>query len=177
LLKWRTMLGAALLGAAFSVSATAKPAAADEAAVREMIGQLYASYSQPVPDAPEEAFDVPYTAKLTALVSKWSSLMEMTGELYNLNSFDWFCQCQDNDVSTARLISQKYQAKAPDRIEVNVLFSPGEWEGKHGGGPLIFYFSLEGGRWKLDDLKFADASTLRQGLAADIRDAQQRANR
>ena len=54
-----------------------------------------------------------------------------------------------------------------------MVFSPGQsQDGKDSGAPLIFNFKREGSEWKLDDLKFDDFTTLRKGLAADIRDAQ-----
>lgn len=185
-MKWVRLFGAALLGAALFVSASAKkPAAADEVAVRSMIERIYAPYSQPIPDAPEDGsavpenapgsamdgFELPYTASLRALVDKWSALMQTADELYNLNGFDWYCQCQDNDNATAKLIRQKYTQTAKDRITANILFSPGQYEGKHTGAPLIFYFKREAGAWKLDDMKFSDFTTLRKGLAEDIKDA------
>ena len=180
------ILGAALLGAALSVSASSKkPVAADEATVRTMIERVYAPYSQPIPEAPEDGsalpenapgaamdgYELPYTTSLRALVDKWSGLMQSTGELYNLNSFDWYCQCQDNDHTTSKLVRQKYTQASKDRITANILFSPGQFEGKHTGAPLVFYFKREGGEWKLDDMKFHDFTTLRKGLAEDIKDA------
>jgi hypothetical protein len=105
------------------------------------------------------------------LVDKWAALMQATDELYGLNSFDWYCQCQDNDNATSKLVRQKYTLAGKDRITANILFSPGQFEGKHTGAPLIFYFKREAGEWKLDDMKFNDFTKLRKGLAEDIKDA------
>jgi hypothetical protein len=179
----KILWGAALLGAALSASASAKkPAAADEAAVRTMIERLYAPYMQPIPEVDDarpdnepgagmDGYELPYTQSLDALVSKWSGLMQKTEELYGLNSFDWYCQCQDNDVSTSRLVKHNYAVAGKGLITANVLFSPGQYEGKATGQPLTFQFRREDGQWKLDDLKFSDKSTLRKGLASDIKDA------
>jgi hypothetical protein len=178
--------GAALLGAALSVSAVAKkPAAAEEAAIRAMIERVYAPYSQPIPEAPEDGsavpdndpgaamdgYKLPYTNSLGELIDKWSVLMQSADEIYNLNGFDWYCQCQDNDNATSKLIRQKYSQTGKDRIKADILFSPGQYEGKHTGAPLIFYFRRESGEWKLDDMKFNDFTTLRKGLVEDIKDA------
>lgn len=180
------MAVAALFGTAFSLPVIAKgPAANDEQAVRAIIARTYASYTRPIPEAPEDGtyapdngpgsamdgYEPPYTASLDALVDRWGKLMQSSDELYILNSFDWFCQCQDNDNGTARLVRHSYKAAGKDRIDATVLFSPGKWEGKDHGRPLLFRFKREAGAWKLDDLKFAEGGTLRRDLASDIADA------
>jgi hypothetical protein len=185
-MKVKRIWGAVLLGAALSASASArKPAVADEAAVRTMIERLYAPYTKSIPELPDDGnalpdndpgagmdgYELPYTQSLDALVTTWSGLMRETEELYGLNSFDWYCQCQDNDAATSRLVKQSYAVAGKDRITANILFSPGQYEGKATGEPLIFQFRREDGVWKLDDLKFGDKSTLRKGLASDIKDA------
>jgi hypothetical protein len=179
-------VGAVLVSAALLAPAQAKkPIAADEAVIRGMIEKVYAAYSQPIPDAPEngssrpdnepgaamDGYELPYTATLDKLVAQWSALMRATDELYGLNSFDWYCQCQDNDNATSKLVRQTYKQAGKDRIDVNVLFSPGRFEGRDMGEPLLFRFKREGGVWKLDDLKFHRSGSLRHGLAEDIQDA------
>ena len=179
------IFGAALLGAALSVSVSAKaPAAGDEAQIRSVIHRVYESYTMPPPDAPTDGsyapendagsamdgYEPPYTATLNILVDRWGSLMKSSDELYRLNSFDWFCQCQDNDNRTAKILKQNYAAVGKDRIDVNVLFSPGRSESGDSGEPLLFRFKREAGVWKLDDLKFYKFITLRKALARDIQD-------
>jgi hypothetical protein len=179
-------IGAALMSVALTLPASAKkPAVQDEAAVRTMIERLYAPYSQPIPEAPDDGsavpdnapgaamdgYELPHSATLGSLVTKWSGLMDATGELYGMNGFDWYCQCQDNDNATSKLVRQSYKAVGKDSIAANILFSPGQYEGRDQGEPLIFTFRREGGAWKLDDLKFGDGTTLRKGLAQDIKDA------
>jgi hypothetical protein len=179
-------IGVVLASAALFAPAHAKkPAAADEVAIRGMIEKVYAPYSQPFPDAPEDGsarpdnepgaamdgYELPYTATLDKLVAQWSALMQATDELYGLNSFDWYCQCQDNDNATSKLVRQTYKQASKDRIDVNVLFSPGRFEGRDMGEPLLFRFKREGGAWKLDELKFHRSGSLRRGLAEDIKDA------
>jgi hypothetical protein len=176
-------MGAALLSAALPVSAIAKqPAAADEGAVRAMIERVYAPYSQPIPEVEEalpenapgaamDGYELPYTQSLDALVTRWSGLMRENDELYMLNSFDWYCQCQDNDPANSKIVKQNYKMSGKDRIDANVFFSSGSFEGVYAGQPLVFRFKREGGAWKLDDLKFHDFTTLRKGLASDIKDA------
>lgn len=185
-MNWKFAIGVALASAALTAPAHAKkPVAADEAEIRSMIERVYAPYSQPYPDAPEDGsarpdndpgaamdgYELPYSATLDKLVAQWSGLMQATDELYRLNSFDWYCQCQDNDNATSKLVRQTYKQTGKDRIDVNVLFSPGRYEGRDMGEPLLFRFKREGGAWKLDELKFNRSGSLRRGLAEDIDDA------
>ena len=154
-----------------------KPVAADEAAVREIVAYVYEGYSlssedvaEPVENGPD-AYQPPYTDSLGSQVARWSSLMMATDELYNLNSFDWYCQCQDFDSKTAKVTKQSYKAAGKDRIDATILFSTGWVKKGYAGAPLLFRFKREGGKWKLDDLKFEGGSTLRKDLAQDIEDA------
>jgi hypothetical protein len=158
------------------------PASQDEVAVRDIVTKIYAPYSQPIPEAPDDGsyapdnaagaaasgYEPPYTQSLAALIGRWDRLMQESEELYGLNGFDWYCQCQDNDPATSRLVRQSYTAKGKDAIEAKILFSPGRYEGKDMGSPLLFRFKREGGQWRIDDLKFQDSDTLRKGLADDI---------
>mgnify|MGYP003465700518 FL=1 len=166
-------------------AAAKAPAPQDEAIVREIVAKIYAPYSQPIPEAPEDGsyapdnaagasadgYEPPYTQSLAVLIGRWDRLMQQSDELYGLNGFDWYCQCQDNDPATSRLVRQSYTAKGKDAIEAKILFSPGRYEGKDMGAPLLFRFKREGGQWKIDDLRFQDADTLRKGLADDIKAA------
>ena len=161
------------------------PAPQDEAVVRDIVAKIYAPYLQPTPEAPDDGsyapdnaagatasgYEPPYTQTLAALIGRWDRLMQESEELYGLNGFDWYCQCQDNDSATARLVRQSYSAKGKDGIDAKILFSPGRYEGKDMGAPLLFRFRREGGQWKIDDLKFQDSDTLRKGLAEDIKAA------
>jgi hypothetical protein len=102
------------------------PATQDEAAVREIVVKIYAPYSQPVPEVPEDGsyapdnaagaaasgYEPPYTQSLAAQIARWDSLMQESEELYGLNGFDWYCQCQDNDNATAKLLSQHYKLRS-----------------------------------------------------------------
>ena len=175
-------IGVALTSAALCAPAQAKkPAAADEAAVREIIAYVYKGYSLSTEDVAGEgveaaddgpdAYKPPYTATLSTQIAQWSGLMMATDELYNLNSFDWYCQCQDFDSKTAKVTKQSYKAVGKDRIDASVLFSPGWAEQGHSGAPLLFRFKRERGKWLLDDLKFDGGGTLRSALANDIKDA------
>jgi hypothetical protein len=171
-------IGVALVSAALFAPAHAKkPGSADEAAVREIIAYVYEGYSLSIEDTAEpvdngpDAYQPPYTTTLGAQVARWSGLMKSTDELFNLNSFDWYCQCQDFDSKTAKITKQSYKAAGKDRIDANVLFSTGWVEKGHAGAPLLFRFKREGGKWKLDDLKFESGDTLRKALAGDINDA------
>jgi hypothetical protein len=154
-----------------------KPAAEDETIVRGMIERVYTPYRQSSDynpadlDDPPARFEIERTASLRALEKRWEGLMEQVDELYSMNDFSWYCQCQDYDVTTAKLVRQSYNLVGKDRIDANILFSPGSYEGKTTGEPLLFQFRREDGAWKLDDLKFHNFTTLRKGLAADIRDA------
>jgi hypothetical protein len=174
----RGALVAALLGVALVSPAQAKkPAAEDEAAIRAMIDQVYAGYYRATAAeqetdnyTPANEYELPFSATLGPLIARWEEAV--TGEeLYSYNSFDWYCQCQDYDEKSARMISQKYALKGKDRILATILFSPGRFDGRDSGEPLIFTFKRESGAWKLDNLKFSDGSTLRKGLPQDIKAA------
>jgi hypothetical protein len=177
-MKLKIAIGVALFGAALLVPVQAKkPVAADEVAVREIVAYVYEGYSlsnedgaAPVENGPD-AYKPPYTNSLGAQIARWSDLMLATDELYNLNSFDWYCQCQDFDSKTAKITKQSYKSAGKDRIDANILFSTGWVEKGHAGTPLSFRFKREGGVWKLDDLKFESGGTLRKALASDINDA------
>ena len=163
--------------ALFAPAHAKKPVAADEAAVREIVAYVYDGYSLSSGDVAEpvetgrDAYHPPYTDSLGAQISRWSSLMVVTDELYNLNSFDWYCQCQDFDSKTAKVTKQSYKSAGKDRIDANILFSTGWVDKDYAGAPLLFRFKREGGTWKLDDLKFDGGGTLRRDLATDITDA------
>jgi hypothetical protein len=180
-------MGAMLLGIAVPSVVSAKPPIAeDEAQVRSIIEKVYASYSRPIPEAPEDGsyapenapgaamddYEPPYTATLGPLAKRWGTLMRSTEELYRLNSFDWYCQCQDNDNKTAKMLRQTYTLVGKDRIDANILYSPGRSDQGDSGAPLLFRFKREAGIWKLDDLKFHKFSTLRKALAKDIQEAE-----
>jgi hypothetical protein len=175
-------LAAVLLASAASAKG---PAEADKAALSRIIGRIYQAYTLPVVEAPDDGSYAPenpagaaiggykptLTPRLEDLIERWDGLMGQTEELYSLNSFDWYCQCQDNDSSTARLVSKSFRVISRNRIDVTVLYSPGRFEGKDTGAPLVFRFRRQKSVWKLDDLTFEDSTTLRNGLADDIRDA------
>ena len=163
--------------ALFAPAHAKKPVAADEAAVREIVAYVYEGYSlssedtaEPVENGPD-AYQPPYTDSLGAQIARWSGLMMATDELYNLNSFDWYCQCQDFDSKTAKITKQSYKSAGKDRIDATIMFSTGWVEKGHAGAPLLFRFKREGGKWKLDDLKFDSGGTLRKDLDSDIKDA------
>jgi hypothetical protein len=177
-MNMKIAISVVLFGAAlFAPVHAKKPVAADEAAVREIIAYVYEGYSlsnedvaEPVENGPD-AYQPPFTVSLGVQIARWSNLMMATDELYNLNSFDWYCQCQDFDSKTAKITKQSYKSAGKDRIDANILFSTGWVEKGHAGAPLLFRFKREGGKWKLDDLKFESGGTLRKALAGDISDA------
>lgn len=143
-----------------------KPAAADEAAVREIIKLTYAGYSRVEPDSPEiatEGYEPPYSVALDSLKQKWMPVGS-GDELVMMNAFDWYCQCQDYDAKVAKITAQKYAAKSKNKIEAKIDFAPVGGKGK----PLIFMFIRENGGWVMDDLRFDNGSTLRRGLQQDI---------
>ena len=181
-MKLKIATGVVLMSAALFAPAHAKkPAAADEAAVRDIIAYVYEGYTLSnediaaegveVADDGPDAYKPPYTNSLGAQIARWSSLMMATDELYTMNSFDWYCQCQDFDSKTAKITKQSYKSAGKDRIDATVLFSTGWVEKGHAGAPLLFRFKRESGKWKLDDLKFDGGGTLRSALASDIKDA------
>jgi hypothetical protein len=166
-------------------AAAKQPAQQDEAVVRDIVAKIYAPYSQPLPEAPDDGsyapdnaagaaasgYEPPYTLSLGALIARWDKLMQESEELYGLNGFDWYCQCQDNDNATAKLLSQRYKLRSKGQIEATIVFSPGRGPEGDQGAPLRLRFRNEGGAWKIDDLTFEDGSTLRKSLLNDIADA------
>jgi hypothetical protein len=166
-------------------AAAKQPAQQDEAVVRQIVSSIYASYMRPISYAPDDGsyapeneagaaaggYEPPYTQTLDALIDRWGKLMQQSEELYGLNGFDWYCQCQDNDNATAKLLSQRYKLRSKGRIEATIVFSPGRGPDGDQGAPLRFHFRNEGGAWKVDDLTFEDGSTLRKSLLTDIADA------
>ena len=160
-------LAAALVMTMTGVPLSAKkPAAADEAAVRDIIKQTYIGYSRVEPDSPDiatEGYEPPYSVSLGALKQKWMPVGSGE-ELVQMNGFDWYCQCQDYSAKVARITAQKYDAKTKNKIEAKVHFAPGGGKGR----PLIFMFIRENRLWVMDDLRFDGGSTLRRGLQEDI---------
>lgn len=174
---------------ALAVAALATPVAApakglrpaDEAAVREIVRQVYEGYSKPIAEAPEDGsyapdneagsaidgYEPPYSASLDALIQKWMPYGSGE-EVMGMNDFDWYCQCQDFDSKSARIVSQSYKAKGANKIIGKVVFDPVGGA----GAPLIFTFVREPTGWALDDLKFNEGGTLRSGLAQDIADGE-----
>lgn len=181
------VLAALIFYSALPVQAAAakQPAQQDEAVVRDIVAKIYAPYSQPLPEAPDDGsyapdnaagaaasgYEPPYTLSLGALITRWDKLMQESEELYGLNGFDWYCQCQDNDNATAKLLSQRYKLRSKGQIEATIVFSPGRGPEGDQGAPLRLRFRNEGGAWKIDDLTFEDGSTLRKSLLNDIADA------
>lgn len=169
----------------FQAASAKTPAPQDEAVVREIVAKIYASYTQPIPEAPDDGsyapdntagasaggYEPPYTQSLDALIGRWDVLMQQSEELYGMNGFDWYCQCQDNDAATAKILKQTYRQARKGRIEARILFSPGRSPDGDTGAPLLLKFLSENGVWKIDDLKFEDGSLLRKSLLQDIADA------
>jgi hypothetical protein len=179
---WAAALAcAAIPGVAYSK----EPAAEDEAAIRRIVTRIYQSYTLPVtnpnvggsreaaylPGAAMGGYRPALTPRLDDLLKRWWPAMQRAEQIYSMNGFDWYCQCQDSDNATARLVSQRYWSVSRNRIDAIVHFSPGAFDGQDSGAPLVLRFRRQKSVWKLDDLKFSDSSTLRDGLSNDIRDA------
>lgn len=168
--------------------AAKRPAAADENAVREIVKQIYVGYSTPMdelfPDVPDgeepkpdndagaavDGYEAPYSKSLDALIERWKPVG--TGdELRRMNSFDWYCQCQDFDPKSAKMNSEKYDLRGKDKIDAKLEYAPVGGKGLK----LTIIFVREDGHWVMDDLKFYDRTTLRKGLLGDIKDAAEEA--
>jgi hypothetical protein len=181
---FRAVLVAALCSVALSAADAKEPAQADQAALQRIIERIYSAYTIPVvshesrrtegtahrPGAAMDGYRPALTPRLEDSLDRWWAAMKNADQIYAMNGFDWYCQCQDSDNVTARLVSQRYWEVSKNRVDVIVHFSPGTYEGKDTGSPLIFRFRRQGREWKLDDLKFHDFTTLRKGLTDDIRD-------
>ncbi|MEP7350054.1 MAG: DUF3828 domain-containing protein [Sphingorhabdus sp.] len=176
-----TAVAALALLALTSPLVAAKPVTADEVAVRDIVTKIYAGYLRPFeelfPELPDDAppapnhpigsaidgYEAPFSASLNALLQKWMPVA--TGdEVLQMNGFDWYCQCQDFDPKQAKVTAQEYNAKSKDQIEVKIRFTPGGRE----AAAITYYFVRENGQWVMDNIRFEDGSTLRQGLQEDI---------
>jgi Protein of unknown function (DUF3828) len=165
-----------------SVLAKPKPVSADQAAVAAIVEQIYADYSKPMQGATDDISQEPadsleselqkekllYTLSLRSLLDRWNPIAH-GDELYAMNSFDWYCQCQDFDPKTAKLISQKTTIRGKDAIDVKTRFSRG-W-GDNKGVPMVIKFKREGAAWKIDELIMDKNMSLRAGLLDDIKEA------
>ena len=163
------VLAAAMLIAVAAPALAKKPAIVDETAVRGIIQQVYSGYARNEPDSPEtasEKFQPPYSVALDALIKKWMPL-GTAEEVIQMNSFDWYCQCQDHDPQRAKVVTQKYDARTANTIEAMIEFAPMGGKGRL----LTFLFIRENGQWVMDDLRFAEGNTLREGLQEDVNGA------
>lgn len=165
-LRGIAVFAAATLLAITSPANAKKPAIADETAVRGIIQQLYSGYARTDTESPEtarEGYQPPYSASLDALIQKWMPFGSGQ-DVIQMNSFDWYCQCQDHDPERAKVATQKYEAALENIIEAKIEFAPMGGKGR----PLTFMFIRENGLWVMDDLRFSDGNTLRNGLQEDI---------
>jgi hypothetical protein len=162
--------------------AKAKPVSADQVAVAAIVEAIYKDYSKPIPDATDETAQESadrldadllkektlYTLSLRAILDRWNRIAH-GDEIYGMNDFDWYCQCQDFDPKTAKLVSQKSTIRGKDAIDVVTRFSAG-WGDKK-GSRMLFKFKREGSAWKIDELIMEDNLSLRAGLLGDIKEA------
>lgn len=165
-------------------AAAKSPKPADEAAVRDIVKLIYADYSRPIeelfPEVPEGeyppadnppgsnvgGYETPYSKSLDALIERWVPVGQ-GDELRTMNSFDWFCQCQDFDPPSAKMTSEKYELRGKDKIDAKLRYAPAGGEGEK----MTIRFIREGGAWVVDDLLMSGGLTLRKGLQSDISEA------
>lgn len=185
-MKQKGLIFAALAVSALLVAPVAAkaPKAADEAAVRNIVKLIYADYSRPMdelfPEIPEGedppadnppgsnvgGYETPYSKSLDALIDRWVPVGQ-GDELRTMNSFDWYCQCQDFDPPSAKMTSEKYELRGKDKIDAKLKYAP--WGGE--GEKMTIRFIREDGAWVVDDLVMSGGLTLRKGLLSDINDA------
>lgn len=175
---------ALIAGTALASTAMAKkPAAADEAAVRNIVKLIYADYLKPQVEAPEivddeeppadnapgsaiGGYEPPYSKSLEALIDRWTPIAQ-GDEVVPMGGFDWYCQCQDWAAELAKMNSEKYELRSKDQIDAKVRFAPVGGEGEK----LTIRFIRENGEWVIDDLLMSGGTRLRKGLQSDIADA------
>jgi hypothetical protein len=162
--------------------AKAKPISTDQTAVLAIVENIYNDYNKPNTDETETESDsttnsaeaeiqrekLLYSKSLRALLDRWNPIAH-GDELYTMNSFDWYCQCQDFDPKTAKLINKSALNRGKDSIDVKTRFSAG-WGDKK-GSPMLIKFRREDGVWKIDELIMEDNMSLRAGLRDDIKEA------
>lgn len=120
---------------------------------------IYASYTSGVGAAADWELPI-FSARTQQLIDSWRE--KNNGELTELSSYGWFCECQDWD-ETRFGVGRKGAELLPDgRMAVTVLVNPGGDEAIEQRLIMVD----EDGRWMLDDL--FSASTGEGGLRAAI---------
>jgi hypothetical protein len=141
----------------------AQPAAIPAADQVKIVAIIRATF--PGAHKRETDTDPAYSASLKALIKRWKPAGQ-GDEVYRMNDFGWWCQCQDEDPKTSKLISSRLTALPGNRVDAAVIFTPG-WKDRVKAKLRLV---KEQERWLVDDLVFEDGTTLRQGLTLDIAD-------
>ena len=149
----------------------AESAAEEQQAVQSIVERIYSGYtkasttveaSRPTWGSTPDGYVPAKSAALNALVEEWRSSVD--DDVFEMNTFDWYCQCQDYDEAKAHIVSQSYDTPGEGRILATVSFDVGYSEAQI----MIFHFLLEGGVWTIDDLVFQGGEHLREGLESDL---------
>lgn len=123
---------------------------------------IYAPYSD-VSGIAGSAWDMPiYSAELEAKISRWEAGIP-DGELEDLNSFDWLCECQDYDAAKFRAEFYVLPARPGRMAAVDVGLNLG-WDDPQLLSSRVV-LTRENGRWLISDL-FSE--TFPVGLAKEL---------
>lgn len=123
---------------------------------------IYAPYSN-LSGIEGGTWDMPvYSAELEAKITRWEAGIP-DGELENLNSFDWLCECQDYDAAKFRAEFFVLPARPGRMAGVDVGLNLGWDDPELQSSRLVLI--RENGRWLVSDL-FSD--TFPVGLAKEL---------
>jgi hypothetical protein len=171
------LLALALLTVPTASAAYAQlPSAADKAYTSEIIKRIYKGYSSESATSEKglgedqsrfafgiDGYEIPMSPSLKALIIKWDKSLP-DDQVFEMNNFDWYCQCQDWDSKSAKIVSEEYKTVDENHINVEVAFVSDQ----NITTELIFKFTKSGKTWLIDDLIFQYGQTLRKGLQEDI---------
>ncbi len=152
--------GAALLAAAAILIAGAPASAQDPLAARASATAVYGLYTGDDDSYVGPDWEMPvYSAETSALIAQWEELLP-DGEVDDLNSAGWFCECQDwGPDFTVMLEPSNFEDGKP----VYTVYVDSGW-----GDQSIQTLSMvhEGNRWLVDDLV---TQSMPDGLKAELR--------
>lgn len=139
--------------------------AADEAALRNRVAEIFRPYQSDLDD--RASWDYPiYSGEVAALIAQWQRVLP-DDEPDALNDGDWLCQCQDWNSEGFRVEPVASRQIAPDLAEVDVRLDLGFAELRDRREARLV-FRKEPAGWLLDDI-FAEQS-FPQGLKQALRD-------
>lgn len=159
------MRTAVILAAILFSSTSACAAETLDPAIADAVTEIYAPYKVTLQDGsfPPISWERPiYTKEVTALISRWESVMP-EDEVDDLNGSDWLCLCQDWDSRAFKTTIVSSEMKGTDAAHVVVDVAVFGTEARR----AAFDFKREAGVWKIDELT---AEGMETGLKQALRD-------